>query len=164
MVIIMGDFNFTLTVRVPYSWVEKIRERGNLSDYVRDAIKEKLAREEEYFREKIKKEIELYELEIKRRKEILNHYEEIKVRREEEEKAHLITILKAIFEEDRKIQEIQHLNVRDLKEIYKDGEDRKKLRSWIKERLNQISEKTGADYDLLFNLACEYVEGFKEVM
>jgi len=77
--------------------------------------------------------------------------------------AHFITILKAIFEEDMKIDEIRSLNIKDNLEASKTQKDLEKLRSWIEDRLNKISEKTGADYELPFSLAYEYVDGFKEV-
>jgi len=146
--------------RIPLEWKKRIEEvHGNISEFVREAIKEKLAREDEFLREKILKEIELFQLEIEKRRKIIGEIQQEEIQREEEEKAHLISILKAVFE-GMGFDSIPSLNIRDNLRY---GTDRDRLREWVQKRLEKISEATGADVEELRKLAFEHVEGFKEL-
>jgi len=150
-----------VSVGLPKELVDWIDQNyPNRSEFLREAAEEKAAREAEFAKKKLIHEIEILKAELEKKQSILNSLKHEEVEREEEEKAHLISILKAVFE-GMGFDSIPSLNIRDNLRY---GTDRDRLREWVQKRLEKISEATGADVEELRKLAFEHVEGFKEVM
>jgi len=78
-------------------------------------------------------------------------FEEQIKRKQQQEQETLITLLKEEFSD------------LDIKTHLQEGTPKPKLQKWCMERIKRLAAKTRATEDELFKLACEHVEGFKEV-
>ncbi len=159
----------TVWARIPLEWKRKIEEMyGNISEFVREAVKEKLAREESSLKEIIVKEIQIHELEIQRLKSILNGIEEKEKTEKQEKEKMLEEYIKIIFSNDvtpaHELFEDAFLFQEYLEDCRRGEIKPETVGETVKEKLDLISEKLQIPISEVCKKALDLYPELREVM
>ncbi len=157
--------------RIPHELKEKIRLiHGDISKFVREAIEEKLARDEPLIRDKILNEISLFEKEIEKRKKLLTIIDEEEKQKEEQANIELLEILRTLFVENQNLTfpsdngtKITVYGCPVKLYLERNILDKEKIAEDVTLALNQLSEIKGIPLSELKTLCLKYIEGFKEL-
>lgn len=141
-----------------WNWIDE-NYSGSVSEFVKLAIQEKIAREEPYSKEALKREIEEKEEELEKLKSLydnINKEKQEKIRNEEKK---VIEILNTVLEDGMDYYDIPAFSIKAHIDFFKDKPER--AIEGIENRLRQIVEKTRFDYEQVKTLASGHVSSFK---
>jgi len=146
----------TISVRIPQEWFDELEKRNvDKSKLIRKLLEKYLYNKEHNSIQTLSEINELKNVvhDVLQRLQQLEEKVTSQLKAKElEEQETLITLLKEEFSD------------LDIKTHLQEGTQKEKLKKWCMDRIKQLAAKTRATEDELFELACEYIIGLKEVL